>query len=261
MSIIIGSARHDENGKYAGGSAGDQTGTEVSTQSFYVHSKGWNVIRANSDDYANALASKMLAACNNSKIGYDQNNRLGIIKYGISTTTATECDCSSLVRQCVIEATGKDPGNFTTANALSKLVATGLFTKVGKYTSSTKLYQGDILCTCTKGHIVIVCSGANARGATTTTTSTSSSSSKVATDKAAKKNSSYSGTYKTTADLNMRNGAGTSKSIMVTLPKGTKVKCYGYYSVSGSTTWLYVQATYNNVVYTGFCSIKYLSEV
>ena len=30
MSIRIGSARHDENGKLTGGRPGDQTGTEVS---------------------------------------------------------------------------------------------------------------------------------------------------------------------------------------------------------------------------------------
>ena len=33
----IGSARHDENGKLTGGRPGDQTGTEVSMQNFYVH--------------------------------------------------------------------------------------------------------------------------------------------------------------------------------------------------------------------------------
>ena len=46
MSVKIGSARIDENGKAHGGRAGDQTGKEVSTQSYYVHSKGWRVFRA-----------------------------------------------------------------------------------------------------------------------------------------------------------------------------------------------------------------------
>ena len=40
MGVIIGSARIDERGKISGGAAGDQTGSEVSTQAFYVHSKG-----------------------------------------------------------------------------------------------------------------------------------------------------------------------------------------------------------------------------
>lgn len=164
MAIIVGSARVDERGKYSGGAAGDQTGREVATQNFYVHKQGWYVLRAKSDAHANAIASKMLQACNNNNIGYDQGNRLGVINYGIGTSVKTECDCSSLVRQCVKEATGVDAGNFTTANEVSKLVATGLFTNVGKYNSGTALYNGDVLVTCTQGHTVVICSGANARG-------------------------------------------------------------------------------------------------
>ena len=40
MSVKIGSARIDENGRAKGGKAGDQTGREVSTQSWYRHAKG-----------------------------------------------------------------------------------------------------------------------------------------------------------------------------------------------------------------------------
>ena len=48
MSVKIGSARIDENGKAHGGAAGDQTGKEVSTQSWYAHTKGWVLLRAKS---------------------------------------------------------------------------------------------------------------------------------------------------------------------------------------------------------------------
>ncbi|MCD8308869.1 MAG: phage tail tip lysozyme [Clostridia bacterium] len=103
--------------------------------------------------------------------------------------------------------------------------------------------------------------------ATTTTSGSSSSSSssssateKKATDAAQSYLKSLAGTYKTTANLNMRNGAGTSKKLMVTLPKGTSVKNYGYYTTSGGTKWLYVQVTYNSVKYTGFCSSAYLQK-
>lgn len=41
MSLIVGSARIDENGHVQGGKPGDQTGKEVSTQVYYVHTKGW----------------------------------------------------------------------------------------------------------------------------------------------------------------------------------------------------------------------------
>ena len=36
MSLMVGSARIDENGKISGGKPGDQTGNEVSTQPYYV---------------------------------------------------------------------------------------------------------------------------------------------------------------------------------------------------------------------------------
>ena len=52
----IGSARHDENGKLTGGRPGDQTGTEVSMQNFYVHKKGWYVLRPKTKDMADKLA-------------------------------------------------------------------------------------------------------------------------------------------------------------------------------------------------------------
>lgn len=159
MEVKVGSARSDENGNLTGGISGDQTGREVMQQAFYVHAKGWYVIRVKSDDHAEKLAERMRAACNNPNIGYDQNQRLGIIKTGIDTKTRTECDCSALVRQCVIEATGKDPGNFTTSNERSALSKTGLFEPVKAYTSGMVLENGDILVTKTKGHTVIVTSG------------------------------------------------------------------------------------------------------
>ena len=71
---------------------------------------------------------------------------------------------------------------------------------------------------------------------------------------------SFAGTYKVTASsLNVRHGAGTDKAIMVAIPKGTVVKCYGYYTSAVGVKWLYVQFEHQNVTYTGFCSSKYLS--
>lgn len=46
MSVIVGSARLNENGKITGGIPGDQTGREVGTQAWYMHTKGWIVLRA-----------------------------------------------------------------------------------------------------------------------------------------------------------------------------------------------------------------------
>ena len=168
-TIYIGSARVDERGKYFGGSVGDQKQKsstndligEVSMQPMYIHSKGWYIYRPKKVEIANALASAMFISCNNKNLGYDQYNRLGVIKYGIDTNTKTECDCSSLVRACIIKATGKDIGNFTTTNECNYLDKSGLFEKKVSYVSQTKtpVYNGDILVTKTKGHTVIVVSG------------------------------------------------------------------------------------------------------
>lgn len=161
MAVIIGSARHDEHGNcYSGGKAGDQTGQEVSTQKFYNHSKGWNVLRAKNNKVAEKLAEAMKIACGNKNIGYDQSERYGIIKHGINTKVKTECDCSSLVRACIIYATGTDVGDFNTENERSVILKSGLFEDIGSYRNGNTLYNGDILVTRTKGHTVIVVSGA-----------------------------------------------------------------------------------------------------
>lgn len=172
-NMIIGHASRDEYGKYSGGQAGDQDKKEVCTRSYYLHSKGWYLFRPKNVTHANAIAEAMLRACNNDNIGYDQSNRLGVIKYGTNSSVKTECDCSSLVRQCVKEGTGVDAGNFTTATEKSMLLATGLFENAVAVTSSTVMYNGDILVTKTKGHTVIVVSG-NPRSSVTVSANTTS---------------------------------------------------------------------------------------
>lgn len=165
MAIMIGSARLGENGSIVGGKPGDQkqgvtpdTKGEVSLQPFYIHKKGWHVLRPKQKDVAARMAIAMINACNNPMIGYNQNSRNDIIKYGTATRTYINCDCSSLVRRCVIEASGKDPGNFTTANEAAALERTGLFEKRFTYNAATRLQAGDVLVTRTKGHTAIVVS-------------------------------------------------------------------------------------------------------
>ena len=163
--IIIGSARSDERGKLSGGKAGDQKqktaedySGEVSMQNFYHHKKGWYILRWKDAVYAEECAKAMHRACNNPNIGYDQNQRTGILKVGTNTATKTECDCSALVRQCIKEAAAVDPGNFTTFNEVEILRKTGLFAEKIKYKSGTPLYNGDILVTCSRGHTAVVVS-------------------------------------------------------------------------------------------------------
>ncbi len=166
MATYIGSARIDENGKLNGGSGGDQKQKstpdykgEVSQQSFYVHKKGWIILRPKNRLHAQRIAAAMVTACNNIYLGYNQSKRLEVVTNGTNTKKPTNCDCSSLIRACVKEATGIDPGNFNTDNEAKTLTKTGLFEEPFEYTEGTVLYIGDVLVTKTKGHTVAVTGG------------------------------------------------------------------------------------------------------
>ena len=93
------------------------------------------------------------------------------------------------------------------------------------------------------------------KSTTPTINETYSKSSDV--DSAANFDGSISGSYTTTAKLNMRAGAGKDKDIVMVLPKGAKVNCYGYYNKdSVATKWFYCQ--YGK--YTGYCHSAYLKK-
>lgn len=65
-------------------------------------------------------------------------------------------------------------------------------------------------------------------------------------------------TYKTTANLNQRKGAGTLFPVIQTIPTDKKVSHYGYvFEDETNTLWYLVD--YNGKM--GFCSGKYLKEV
>ena len=163
--VKIGSARIDENGKAKGGKAGDQTGKEVSTQSWYKHNKGWRVFRAKDPDKANMIAQDMQWACDNPDIGYDQGQRLTL--YNVAkdvgfnckqVKTKCETDCSALVRVCCAYA-GINIPNFRTPTEPNALLNSGEFVEMTgkKYTdTSDYLKRGDILVTKIQGHTVIV---------------------------------------------------------------------------------------------------------
>ena len=68
------------------------------------------------------------------------------------------------------------------------------------------------------------------------------------------KSAAYNKAYKTTADLNMRSGAGTDFPVITTLPHGAAFRCYGFYNVVGSTVWLFGEAAGKK----GYCSKAYL---
>lgn len=174
MAVKIGSARIDERGKTTGGKAGDQTGIEVSTQSWYKHSKGWRTFRARDARVADKIAEAMELACACKRIGYDQNQRntlynaikdkgFDIRKLDVDVET----DCSALVRVCLAYA-GIMVSDFNTSSEAARLGACPDLVELteSKYnTKSDYLQRGDIQVTKTKGHtVVVLSSGPKAEG-------------------------------------------------------------------------------------------------
>ena len=165
MTVYIGNAVCDENGKASGGEPGDQTGKELRIQPWYLNKKGWRVFRPKSYEVAQKLADDMRAACENPAIGYDQKQRNTL--YNVADQVGfdcakvdkpCECDCSSLVRVCLAYA-GIKTGNFNTASEPSVLKKTGAFDEMigPEYTDESGwLKTGDILVTTVKGHTAIV---------------------------------------------------------------------------------------------------------
>ena len=80
--------------------------------------------------------------------------------------------------------------------------------------------------------------------------------SKNVVDKAKAYSKAISGKYITTANLNLRKGAGTNKGIIITMPIGSAVVNYGYFTEVNGIRWYLV--TYGK--YTGYCSKEYLKK-
>lgn len=179
-TVMVGSANSDENQNIKGGAPGDTEDKEVCVLKFseFKDWKGtWTVIRPTNLSRGKELAQKMQRACDNPHIGYAQDTRGGIINAGIATKNNVNCDCSSLVRQCIKE-TYTDPGNFYTKDIRfldrnSNVITQKLGAEFSVYQlggpvikDETELRVGDILVFYGKkstgakdsGHVVIVTS-------------------------------------------------------------------------------------------------------
>lgn len=132
MSVLIGHASISEKGTI-NGVAGDQTGREVFTRSWYA--KPWNVMLICTDkELAKRAAQEMRYACANDNIGYGQNDRTTAYSSAKANgrsfrySKKGNTDCSQLIAGCYIFAglTSLSP-NCYTGNLRAALLATGKF--------------------------------------------------------------------------------------------------------------------------------------
>ncbi len=172
MATLIGQASCDERGRYMGGQAGNQSGTELNIREAYL--RNWHtLIRFNDPARALRCGQAMAEAVANMNIGYDQGERNTILPYAravgwvLSRIAQTcECDCSSLGGVCGIAAGAAESaiyagGNLCyTGNIVVRFKSTGLVTchTGADYVKSTVKWQvGDILVSDT--HVIVVVSG------------------------------------------------------------------------------------------------------
>ncbi len=98
---MISNSGHDENGKYIGGRAGDQTGGEWTVQPWY--NRPWTVILRHTDESIGKLIADLaIEAAENDMNGYDQGDRYTFWKqlegagyHPKNITSACEADCSA----------------------------------------------------------------------------------------------------------------------------------------------------------------------
>ena len=158
---MISNCGHDENNRYSGGKAGDQTGTEWRVINWY--NRPWKCVLRHPDaKVRKMIASMAKAAAVNNKIGYDQSERYTFWEHlkasnydPAQITIACEADCSSGV-VAIVKGAGYRLGNekmknvsiyLYTGNMRAGLKAAGfeVLTDSKYLTSDAYLLEGDIL--------------------------------------------------------------------------------------------------------------------
>lgn len=157
---MISNCGHDERGRYSGGKAGDQSGTEWYIRSWYNHN--WKCVIRFPANVREQLALNAEKAAKNNLIGYDQNARLSYYNHlkasnwdASKITIACEADCSAGVSANIIAA-GYKLGistlkNFNKSNTTStlraacKAVGATILTDSKYLTSDAYLLRGDLI--------------------------------------------------------------------------------------------------------------------
>ena len=266
--VKISNCGHDERGRYAGGKAGDQTGTEYQIMNWY--SRPWLcVLRFNDAKIATMIADMATKAAQNNLIGYDQgtagnsNDRYSFWRHlkasnydPAQITVACESDCSASTA-AIVKGAGYRLNNarlkavsiyLTTRNmrAAMKIAGAKVLTDRKYLTSGDYLKAGDILLNDNHHVAIAVTTGAKA--------------STLSTPTILSKTPKWVG--KVTANtLNVRTWAGTEYAQLKsypTLAKGNLVDVCDIIKAKDKADWYYIRIAGK---YFGFVSAKYIKKV
>lgn len=266
--VKISNCGHDERGRYAGGKAGDQTGTEYQIMNWY--SRPWLcVLRFNDAKIATMIADMATKAAQNNLIGYDQgtagnsNDRYSFWRHlkasnydPAQITVACESDCSASTA-AIVKGAGYRLNNarlkavsiyLTTRNmrAAMKIAGAKVLTDRKYLTSGDYLKAGDILLNDNHHVAIAVTTGAKA--------------STLSTPTILSKTPKWVG--KVTANtLNVRTWAGTEYAQLKsypTLAKGNLVDVCDIIKAKDKADWYYIRIAGK---YFGFVSTKYICKV
>lgn len=266
--VKISNCGHDERGRYAGGKAGDQTGTEYQIMNWY--SRPWLcVLRFNDTKIATMIADMATKAAQNNLIGYDQgtagnsNDRYSFWRHlkasnydPAQITVACESDCSASTA-AIVKGAGYRLNNarlkavsiyLTTRNmrAAMKIAGAKVLTDRKYLTSGDYLKAGDILLNDNHHVAIAVTTGAKANtlSASTILSKTPKWVGKV-----------------TANTLNVRTWAGTEYAQLKsypTLAKGNLVDVCDTIKAKDGASWYYIRIAGK---YFGFVSTKYICKV
>ena len=75
MGVRVSNCGHDENNRYSGGAAGDQTGTEWYLRDWYDYKPWHYVLRWKDKELGDLFADLAVEAAQNDTVGYDQGQR------------------------------------------------------------------------------------------------------------------------------------------------------------------------------------------
>ena len=190
MAVVkLSNCGHDENGRYAGGKAGDQTGTEYQIINWY--DRPWLcVLRFEDKKIAAMIADMAKKAAENDLIGYDQgtngnyNDRYTFWEHlkasgydPAKITVACESDCSASTA-AIVKGTGYRLGiqklqnvsiYLTTYKMRAAFQTAGakLLTDKKYLTSGDYIMEGDILLNDNHHVAIAITSGDKARGSST----------------------------------------------------------------------------------------------